>query len=154
MVLKLYGTPLSTCVKRVRLALEEKGIEYEIVPVDLSKGEHKTESYLEKQPFGKIPVLEDDGFFIFGSPIAQLLHCGLMLITCRKQSHCPVHRQQVPWPGHRSGPFGVAAEGIRPVPAGNVYYYQSITHVLICSPFVGRLHRTILLRPSRFGHRL
>ncbi|KAL1980290.1 hypothetical protein VTN96DRAFT_4378 [Rasamsonia emersonii] len=74
MVLKLHGTPLSTCVKRVRLALEEKGIEYEIVPVDLSKGEHKTPAYLEKQPFGKVPVLEDDGFFIFESrAIAQYI---------------------------------------------------------------------------------
>ena len=31
------------------------------------KGEHKSPSYLEKHPFGVIPVLEDDGFLIYES---------------------------------------------------------------------------------------
>ncbi|KAL1965221.1 hypothetical protein VTN77DRAFT_5975 [Rasamsonia byssochlamydoides] len=74
MVLKLHGNPLSTCTKRVQLALEEKGVPYEIVPVDLSKGEQKTEAFLEKQPFGKVPFLEDNGFFVYESrAIAQYI---------------------------------------------------------------------------------
>ncbi|KAE8344344.1 hypothetical protein RU639_002088 [Aspergillus parasiticus] len=60
MVLKLYGFPLSTCTRRVRTVLAEKGVEAEFHPVDLAKGEQKSESYLnDLHPFGKVPVLQD-----------------------------------------------------------------------------------------------
>jgi glutathione S-transferase len=60
MVLKLYGFSLSTCTNRVRLALEEKGVQVEFIPVDLAKGEQRTESYISNlHPFGKVPVLQD-----------------------------------------------------------------------------------------------
>ncbi|GCB17177.1 glutathione S-transferase PM239X14 [Aspergillus awamori] len=60
MTLKLYGFVHSTCTRRVRTALAEKGLDVEIVPVDLAKGEQKTSSYLnDLQPFGKVPVLQD-----------------------------------------------------------------------------------------------
>ena len=67
MAIKLYGPAMSTCVKRVVTTLKEKGLQYELIPIDLSKGEHKTASFLEKQPFGVVPVLEDDGFIIYES---------------------------------------------------------------------------------------
>src|SRR3989338_2840461 len=67
MVYKLLGSPISTCVQRVLTTLKEKNLEYELVPVDLSKGEQKQAAFLEKQPFGVIPVLEDDGFLIYES---------------------------------------------------------------------------------------
>ncbi|KAE8364916.1 glutathione S-transferase [Aspergillus caelatus] len=60
MVLKLHGFPLSTCTRRVRTVLAEKGLEAEFQPVDLAKGEQRTESYLnDLHPFGKVPVLQD-----------------------------------------------------------------------------------------------
>jgi glutathione S-transferase len=44
------------------------GLPYEIVLVDLGKGEHKQPAHLAIQPFGKVPVLEDiDGTKIFES---------------------------------------------------------------------------------------
>ena len=59
---------MSTCVKRVLTTLKEKGLQYELIPVDMmTKREHKSEAYLEKQPFGVVPVLEDDGFIIYES---------------------------------------------------------------------------------------
>ncbi|EFC37458.1 predicted protein [Naegleria gruberi] len=67
MVYKIYGAAQSTCVQRVLTTIKEKGLEFELVPVDLMKGEHKSPSYLEKHPFGVIPVLEDDGFLIYES---------------------------------------------------------------------------------------
>ncbi|KAE8394851.1 glutathione S-transferase [Aspergillus alliaceus] len=70
MVLKLYGFPLSTCTRRVRVVLAEKGLEDEFHSVDLTKGEQKAESYLNNlQPFGKVPVLHDTetGIQIFES---------------------------------------------------------------------------------------
>lgn len=45
----LYGMPMSTCTRRVRTVLEEKGVPYELVVVDLSKGEHKLPDFLAKQ---------------------------------------------------------------------------------------------------------
>lgn len=67
MVLKLYGMPLSTCTKRVVTVLAEKKVDYELVTIDFAKAEHKSAPYLQKQPFGKIPYLDDDGFIVFES---------------------------------------------------------------------------------------
>jgi Glutathione S-transferase, N-terminal domain len=41
MVLKLYGSPYSTCTQRVRTVMKEKGLDYELVPIDLAKGQQK-----------------------------------------------------------------------------------------------------------------
>src|SRR3989338_3083513 len=67
MVYKIYGIPNSTCVQRVLTTLKEKNLDYELINIDLSKGEHKSASFLEKQPFGVIPVLQDDDFLIYES---------------------------------------------------------------------------------------
>ncbi|EGO03797.1 hypothetical protein SERLA73DRAFT_175448 [Serpula lacrymans var. lacrymans S7.3] len=67
MTLKIYGIPLSTCVRRVAVVCKEKNVPYEVVPVDLSKAEHKSASYLEKQPFGQVPYIDDDGFVLYES---------------------------------------------------------------------------------------
>lgn len=48
---------LSTCVRRVAVVLREKDVPYELVPVDLMKGEHKSPAFLEKQPFGQVPYI-------------------------------------------------------------------------------------------------
>jgi glutathione S-transferase len=44
--IKLYGMAMSTCTRRVRCVLEELGLPYELVLVDLSKGEHKQAAHL------------------------------------------------------------------------------------------------------------
>lgn len=67
MVLKLYGSALAACTQRVLVTLKEKNVPYELINVDLTKGEHKTPAYLEKQPFGQIPYIDDDGFILFES---------------------------------------------------------------------------------------
>ncbi|CAF3264940.1 unnamed protein product [Rotaria socialis] len=68
MTITVYGSYRSTCTKRVLTTLHEKGLKFEFQPIDLSKGEQKDPKYLEeKQPFGVIPVLVDDGFQIYES---------------------------------------------------------------------------------------
>lgn len=67
MTIKLYGVAGSTCTKRVLTTLVEKQVPYELITIDFAKAEHKGVEYLKKQPFGKIPVLEDDGFLVFES---------------------------------------------------------------------------------------
>jgi glutathione S-transferase len=49
----------------VRIFLAEKDVELETVQVDLARGENREDSYLQKNPMGKVPVLElDDGTFL------------------------------------------------------------------------------------------
>lgn len=63
--MKLYDMTGAPNPRRVRIFAAEKGIDLELVNVDMSKGEHKTPEFLEKHPSGKIPALEtDDGRFI------------------------------------------------------------------------------------------
>ena len=58
MVLKIYGSIISTCTQIVVATLKELKIPFELVAVDFSNEEHKSEKYLTtKQPFGQIPVL-------------------------------------------------------------------------------------------------
>lgn len=60
--MKLYDVAQAPNPRRVRMFLAEKGIEVPMVQVDLRAGEHKAPAFLEKNPSGKVPVLElDDG---------------------------------------------------------------------------------------------
>lgn len=54
----LYSYWRASCAWRVRIALNMKGIEYIIKPIDLLKGEHKSEEYLKINKFGRLPCLE------------------------------------------------------------------------------------------------
>ena len=65
--MKVYGLPLSFPANKVRMTANYLGLDYEFLSVDLMKGEHQSEEYLAKNPVGKIPVLDDDGFFLFES---------------------------------------------------------------------------------------
>ena len=58
---------------RVRWALEEAGIPYEERLID--QGEQNTPAYRSIQPFGQVPVIEEDGLTLFESG-AILLHIG------------------------------------------------------------------------------
>jgi glutathione S-transferase len=58
----VYGADYSAYVRIVRLALEEKGIDYELVPVDIFAADGVPGWYFDHQPFGRIPAFEHDGF--------------------------------------------------------------------------------------------
>jgi glutathione S-transferase len=65
--MKLYHHPLSGHAHRARLFLSLLGIDHELVFVDLSKGEHKQADFLKLNPFGQVPVLDDDGTIVCDS---------------------------------------------------------------------------------------
>jgi glutathione S-transferase len=65
--MKVYGHPLSSCTRKVLATLAEKGIEAAFVKVDLFLGEHKAAAHMARQPFGVVPVLDDDGFVLYES---------------------------------------------------------------------------------------
>lgn len=67
MAIKVWGMAISVATRRVLSALEEKGVEYELIKTDLFKGEHKAPAFLALQPFGQLPVFEDGDIRIFES---------------------------------------------------------------------------------------
>src|SRR5438309_1302524 len=58
----VFGAPYSVYVRAVRLALEEKGVDYELVPVDIFASEGQPAEHMARHPFGKIPAFEHAGF--------------------------------------------------------------------------------------------
>ncbi|MCP3101006.1 glutathione S-transferase family protein [Myxococcus sp. K15C18031901] len=71
-MMKLYFAPNSRAT-RPRWVLEELGVPYELVPVDVLQREHKRPEYLRIHPLGSLPALEDDGHPMFESA-AILMH--------------------------------------------------------------------------------
>lgn len=65
--MKLYGHPLSTCTRKVLFAAAEKGVQIELVTVDLFVGAHKQPEHVARHPFGVIPVLEHGDFKLYES---------------------------------------------------------------------------------------
>ena len=63
--MKIYGDPLSTNTRKVLTTLAELDLPHEFVHVDFARGEHKHAAHLERQPFGQMPALEDDGFVLY-----------------------------------------------------------------------------------------
>jgi glutathione S-transferase len=61
----VVGAPYSVYVRAVRLALEEKGVPYEIVPVDIFATGGPPPEHRARHPFGKIPAFEHAGFRLY-----------------------------------------------------------------------------------------
>lgn len=60
--MKLYENTALPNPRRVRIFMAEKGVDVDLVQVDIGAGAHKTEDFLKKNPYGVVPVLElDDG---------------------------------------------------------------------------------------------
>ncbi|KAK9924157.1 hypothetical protein M0R45_032540 [Rubus argutus] len=66
MVVKVYG-PFFGNPKRVLVCLIEKEIEFETIPIDLFKQEHKDPEFLKLQPFGQVPVIQDGEYTLYES---------------------------------------------------------------------------------------
>jgi glutathione S-transferase len=63
--MRLYHNPLSSNARRAvvtAFALGRKDVE--LMFVDLAKGQQRTPEYLRMNPMGKVPTLDDDGFFL------------------------------------------------------------------------------------------
>jgi len=65
-MIKLYHSRQSRSV-RPRWLLEEIGAPYELVTLDMQKGEHKTPAYMKVHPHGAVPALVDGDLQLFES---------------------------------------------------------------------------------------
>jgi glutathione S-transferase len=67
MMVRLYYSEGSTNCQKVHLALLEVGADYELVHVDLKKGDQKRPEYVALNPNGKVPTLVDGDFVLWES---------------------------------------------------------------------------------------
>lgn len=75
MSIRLYDYWRSTSSCRVRMALNLLKIDYEIIPIDLLKGEQRSPANLARNPQGLVPTLEIDGLVLTQSlAIIEYLH--------------------------------------------------------------------------------
>src|SRR5262245_26069420 len=68
----VYGATYSTYVRTVLLTLEEKGILYDLIEIDVFARGGPSSDYLKINPFGRIPSFEHEGFRMYEAvPIAR-----------------------------------------------------------------------------------
>jgi glutathione S-transferase len=63
----LYWFPLSGHAHRAELMLRFLGLDFDVKTVDLAKGEQKDPAYLELNPLGTVPTLDDGGVIVADS---------------------------------------------------------------------------------------
>ena len=59
-MLTLYHAGSSVCSQKARLALAEKGLDWESRDLDMTRGEPQTPEYLALNPNGVVPTLVSD----------------------------------------------------------------------------------------------
>ena len=75
-IIKLYDFELSGHCHKVRLFLSLLDIPFETININLPKGEHKSDFFLNLNSFGQVPVLRD-GDFIIADSNAILVYLAL-----------------------------------------------------------------------------
>lgn len=66
-MLTLYGSDLSAPAIKVRLTASFLGLDYQWQAINLREKEQKQEWFLKINPVGKVPAMDDDGFYLFES---------------------------------------------------------------------------------------
>ena len=61
----VYGADYSVYVRIVRLALHEKGVDYDLIPVDVFAEGGPPAWYFDFHPFGRIPAFEHEGLRLY-----------------------------------------------------------------------------------------
>ena len=66
-MLKIWGRTNSVNVKKALWAMEELGLKYQRIDAGMQFGVNKTPEYLQMNPTGLVPTIEDDGFVLWES---------------------------------------------------------------------------------------
>jgi glutathione S-transferase len=67
MTIKLYDGRISWNGRKIRLLAKELGIPLERITLDFAAGDYRTPEFLAKNPNGKVPTIDDDGFVLWES---------------------------------------------------------------------------------------
>jgi maleylacetoacetate isomerase len=92
--MKLYSFWRSSAAYRVRIVLNLKGLDYEIISKRLRQGEHRTSDYLDMNPQGLVPSL-DDGSVVLSQSLAIIEYLEERFPSPRLLPADPVSRAQV-----------------------------------------------------------
>lgn len=68
-MIKLYDFLPCPFGQKVRIVLAEKGLSYELIEVDITKGENRRPEFLRLNPYGRVPVLIDEDTTVYDSTI-------------------------------------------------------------------------------------
>ena len=90
MALTLYGGQ-RTRASMPRWYMEEKGIPYNLVELDLQAQEHRQPDFLTINPFGKLPALEDDSLQGPDGQPLKLFESGAILLHLAEQHSSDIH---------------------------------------------------------------
>ena len=63
-MIKLYDFELSGSCYKIRLLMNILNVKYDKVNVDFVNKEHRSDKYLKLNPFGSIPIFEEDGVLL------------------------------------------------------------------------------------------
>lgn len=77
--MKLYSYFRSSAAYRLRIALNLKGLDYDYIPVNLLRREHRGTDYLARNPQGLIPALE--------LPQGEVLAQSLAILEWLEETH-------------------------------------------------------------------
>jgi glutathione S-transferase len=108
---KLYLHPFSQHSRRVVSLLEEAGLEYEPIPVDLANGEHVSADYLAINPNHQVPTLVDGDIKLHESNAILRYLCVKHALTDWYPDDLPARaavEQWLDWTQCRLGPAVVA----------------------------------------------
>lgn len=92
--MRLYDHAASANCLKCRVLLRQLGLPFELVEVDLFRGDARRPEHLERNPDGRVPVLEtDDGAFVAESgAILLYLAEGTPLVPAGRLARARVHQ--------------------------------------------------------------
>ncbi|MFJ2985688.1 MULTISPECIES: glutathione S-transferase family protein [unclassified Pseudomonas] len=111
-MIKLYNFPKSGHAHRIELMLSLLKLPTDLVLVDLAKGAHKQAEFLAINPFGQVPVIDDNGTVIADSNAILVYLASTYDESGRWLPHDPLAAARVQrWLSVAAGPlaFGPAA---------------------------------------------
>ena len=80
--IKIYSSARCPYAQRTRMLMIEKELPFELTEVDLS---NKPDWFLKVSPYGKVPVIVDDGETIYESAIINEYSAGPGEVACRRR---------------------------------------------------------------------
>jgi len=87
----LYGPTYSTYTRSMRMVLAEKGVEYDLVEVDMIAGAHHQPDFKQRQPFEKVPAFEHNSFAMYETN--AIAHYIDDAFPGRRIAHPHIHRR-------------------------------------------------------------
>ena len=85
---------------KITLFLEESGMPYSIVPVNIGKGEQFRPEFLAISPNNRMPAIVDHAPMERGAPISVFESGAILLYLAEKSEHIPAQGPARPGRGH------------------------------------------------------